>query len=272
MKDVFYFTFFTVVALVAGMIGSILRERFDGWFIPKQMTDVQAGEYEDKTGMPVLVSPINVQPDILINQPTISDVPAVLVKQVAKPNEDAVNLASGYQFSNLEYQMQDFMQAAEQATPVMPTLSDEKVQKLRVDLIAEELDELREAYAAGSLVDVADAVTDLAYVVIGTAVAHGLNLNALWLAVHENNMQKMLNGYRAENGKWIKPEGHLPPDLESILVAQWRAMPFRADAEAVTCDCGKTNRQHPVEEIKPSFFSSDTYELTVLCNGIRVKL
>lgn len=193
-------------------------------------------------------------------------------KQVDKPNKDAVNAASAYNFWQAEYQMQDFMQAASQETPTIPTLATEKIQQLRVDLIAEELDELRAAYEAGDLVEVADAVTDLAYVVIGTAVAHGLNLQALWLAVHENNMQKMLNGHRAENGKWIKPEGHLPPDLEAVLVAQWRAMPFRADAAAITCECGKDNRAHPVEEIQPSLFSSNKFELTVLCNGIRVKL
>lgn len=98
----------------------------------------------------------------------------------------------------------------------------EKERAVRYALMREELEEYREAAEAGDLVGVADALTDLMYVVLGTYLAHGLQDAAeeLFREVHRSNMSKLdLDGqpiYR-EDGKVLKSELFTPPDLKSIL-------------------------------------------------------
>jgi predicted HAD superfamily Cof-like phosphohydrolase len=93
---------------------------------------------------------------------------------------------------------------------------------LRVSLIQEELDEYREAAEAHDLVGVADALSDLMYVVLGTYVAHGLQdaAEALFAEVHASNMSKLdADGkalYRSD-GKVLKSNLWRPPDLKGIL-------------------------------------------------------
>jgi len=93
---------------------------------------------------------------------------------------------------------------------------------LRVSLIQEELDEYRAAAEAGDLVEIADALSDLMYVVLGTYVAHGSQdvAEALFAEVHRSNMSKLdASGaviYRAD-GKVLKSDRWTPPDLAPIL-------------------------------------------------------
>jgi len=140
-----------------------------------------------------------------------------------------------------EQQVRDFMEMAEQDVPLVPTMVDFKTRRLRYLLIKEELSELLEAFALQdvsfaneiradrvcdlecednqkpSLVKAADALADLAYVVIGGFVALGIDTQVIWDMVHESNMAKMEGGYKNEVGKWIKPEDWQPPDIESAL-------------------------------------------------------
>ncbi len=104
-----------------------------------------------------------------------------------------------------------------------PTVDlDDATIALRVSLIQEELDEYREAAEAHNLVAVADALTDLMYVVLGTYVTHGLQdlAEALFNEVHSSNMSKLdANGqvlYRSD-GKVLKSNLWRPPDLKVIL-------------------------------------------------------
>lgn len=100
-------------------------------------------------------------------------------------------------------------------------LSDETI-ALRVSLIQEELNEYRQAAEAHDLVEVADALSDLMYVVLGTYVSHGLQEVAepLFAEVHRSNMSKLdENGqviYR-QDGKVLKSDRWSPPDLKRIL-------------------------------------------------------
>ena len=93
---------------------------------------------------------------------------------------------------------------------------------VRARLMQEELDEYREAAAAGDLVGIADALSDLLYVVLGTYLAHGLQDVAedLFREVHSSNMSKLDSSgqplYR-EDGKVLKSELFRAPDLRSIL-------------------------------------------------------
>ena len=100
-------------------------------------------------------------------------------------------------------------------------LTDETI-ALRVSLIQEELDEYRAAAEARDLVAVADALSDLAYVVLGAYVTHGLQelAEALFAEVHRSNMSKLDEDgsviYR-EDGKVLKSKLFSQPDLQSIL-------------------------------------------------------
>ncbi len=102
---------------------------------------------------------------------------------------------------------------------------------LRLGLIAEEFCELCEATGsrAESLVggydpelrgvalpDVADAIADLIYVLIGTAHEFGIPLEAVWNEVHAANMRKVDGPVRAD-GKKLKPPGWVGPDIQGVL-------------------------------------------------------
>ncbi|NPA92762.1 MAG: hypothetical protein GXO56_03680 [Chloroflexi bacterium] len=108
---------------------------------------------------------------------------------------------------------------AEQPTAALP----EDVAAVRLALLEEELEEYREALAAGDLVEIADALTDLLYVLLGTFISHGLQDVAedLFAEVHRSNMTKLgPDGkviYR-EDGKVLKPPTFEPPDLRRVLV------------------------------------------------------
>jgi predicted HAD superfamily Cof-like phosphohydrolase len=94
--------------------------------------------------------------------------------------------------------------------------------KLRARLLQEELDEYRQAAASGDLEAIADALSDLLYVMLGTYLTHGLQEVAgeLFAAVHRSNMSKLdAEGkplYRSD-GKILKSERFSPPDLAAII-------------------------------------------------------
>ena len=94
------------------------------------------------------------------------------------------------------------------------------VAALRVDLIDEELNELREATGKQDLVGIADALTDLLYVVYGAGHAYGINLDDCFAEVHRSNMSKLDDEsqpiYR-EDGKVLKGPNYSPPDLGQII-------------------------------------------------------
>lgn len=100
-----------------------------------------------------------------------------------------------------------------------PCIPDEKEQKLRVKLIQEELDELKEAFEKNDVVEVADALADLMYVVLGSAVTCGVNIEPVFMEVHRSNMTKK-GGYKDEHGKWVKPKTYEPAKLLPILERQ----------------------------------------------------
>ena len=82
------------------------------------------------------------------------------------------------------------------------------VQMLRMDLLDEEVGELHEAVEKGDIVKIADAIADLTYVAVGTAVAYGIPFDAVFAEVHRSNMTKLGKDgkpvYR-EDGKVITP-------------------------------------------------------------------
>lgn len=100
-----------------------------------------------------------------------------------------------------------------------PTDLNEETKQLRVRLIQEEFDELKEAMATGNLAAVAKEMADLLYVTYGTAVSYGIDMEPVFREVHRSNLSK-IGGYKRGDGKWVKPPTYSPADIESILGVQ----------------------------------------------------
>jgi predicted HAD superfamily Cof-like phosphohydrolase len=100
-----------------------------------------------------------------------------------------------------------------------PTLSDEHTRTLRVRLIQEEFDELKEALDQGHLSSMAKELADLLYVVYGTAVSYGIDMEPVFREVHRSNMSKV-GGHKRADGKWVKPAHYSPASIDPILTAQ----------------------------------------------------
>ena len=116
----------------------------------------------------------------------------------------------------------DFMEAFGQKVELEPTWPDFNTRELRLDLIQEELDELAQAMEDRDMVQIADALTDLLYVVYGAGHAFGIDLDECFQEVHSSNMSKLgPNGkpIHREDGKVMKGPGFFEPDLENILGA-----------------------------------------------------
>lgn len=72
--------------------------------------------------------------------------------------------------------------------PNLPT--DESIRQLRVKLIAEEFDEYLEAEKNDDIVEIADALADMVYVICGCALTYGIPLDKVFSEVHRSNMTK----------------------------------------------------------------------------------
>ena len=88
------------------------------------------------------------------------------------------------------------------------------VQMLRISLLDEEVRELAEAVEAGDIVKIADAIGDIAYVAVGTAVTYGIPFDAVFAEVHRSNMTKINTPAEA---KLVKGPDYQPPDIARVL-------------------------------------------------------
>ena len=113
-----------------------------------------------------------------------------------------------------------FMQAFGQEIKTKPSFSTDKINKLRLDLIKEELDELTEAMNNKDLLEVADALTDILYVTYGAGHAFGIDLDKCFEEVQNSNMSKLdENGKPIYNeaGKVMKGPNYFKPDLSKFV-------------------------------------------------------
>jgi len=139
----------------------------------------------------------------------------------------------------------EFMKAYEQDVHTTARFPSEKIRELRHDLIYEELSELHEAMAKQydledsddsgiewpnklkfindsrkNLIEIADALTDLLYVVYGAGHAYGIDLDACFNEIQRSNMSKLGEDGKAikrEDGKIMKGPNYSPPNLHGIL-------------------------------------------------------
>jgi len=112
-----------------------------------------------------------------------------------------------------------FHRAFEQRVGDKPELPDPAERDLRVKLLREEFREYIDAETDHDIVEIADALADIIYIVCGTAVSYGIPLDDIFEEVHASNMAKLVDGkvIRRADGKIQKPEGWEPPDIERIL-------------------------------------------------------
>ena len=113
-----------------------------------------------------------------------------------------------------------FMKTFGQEVKSEPSLSSEKINKLRIDLIKEELEELTEAMNKKDLLEVADALTDILYVTYGAGHAFGIDLDKCFEEVQNSNMSKLgENGQPIYNnaGKVMKGPNYFKPDLSKFV-------------------------------------------------------
>ena len=94
-----------------------------------------------------------------------------------------------------------------------PTLVSEEYVLARANFLSEELDEFVEAATAGDIVGAADALTDMVYVAMGTALTMGIPLDKVWDVVHAANMKKVKGTTkRGIANDAVKPEGWVGPE------------------------------------------------------------
>jgi len=123
--------------------------------------------------------------------------------------------------SNFE-KVGDFMEAFGQSVEMEPTWPDFNTRDLRLELISEEFSELCQAMEDRDMVQIADALTDILYVVYGAGHTFGIDLDECFEEVHRSNMSKLGDSGRPiyrEDGKVLKGPGFFEPDLEGILGA-----------------------------------------------------
>ena len=110
-----------------------------------------------------------------------------------------------------------------------PDISDEKTNRLRVNLLAEEVEELQEALAAGDMVEVLDALTDIQYVLDGAYLSFGLQdvKMAAFEEVQRSNMSKLGEDgkpiVREEDGKILKGPNYFKPDIAQFIKKEDKA-------------------------------------------------
>ena len=113
-----------------------------------------------------------------------------------------------------------FMKTFGQEVKDNPSFSTDKINKLRIDLIKEELDELSEALKNKDLLEVADALTDILYVTYGAGHAFGIDLDKCFDEVQNSNMSKLGKDGKPiynESGKVMKGPNYFKPDLSKFV-------------------------------------------------------
>tara|TARA_B100000902_G_C26903620_1_gene713336 strand:+ start:40 stop:411 length:372 start_codon:yes stop_codon:yes gene_type:complete len=113
-----------------------------------------------------------------------------------------------------------FMKTFGQEVKDKPSFSTDKINKLRIDLIEEEIQELKESMKNKDLLEVADALTDILYVTYGAGHAFGIDLDKCFNEVQNSNMSKLDNNGKPiynDSGKVMKGPNYFKPDLSKFI-------------------------------------------------------
>ncbi len=113
-----------------------------------------------------------------------------------------------------------FMEVFGQEVKTKAEFPSEKIIKLRLNLIQEELDEFDQALKNQDLKEVADALTDILYVTYGAGHAFGIDLDKCFEEVQRSNMSKLGEDGKPiynEKGKVMKGPKYFQPDLSKFI-------------------------------------------------------
>ena len=113
-----------------------------------------------------------------------------------------------------------FMKTFGQEVKNKPGLSSDKINNLRISLINEELEELKQAMKNKDLKEAVDALTDILYVTYGAGHAFGVNLDKCFDEVQKSNMSKLGKDGKPiynEFGKVMKGPNYFEPNLNKFI-------------------------------------------------------
>ena len=113
-----------------------------------------------------------------------------------------------------------FMKTFNQDVKNSSSLSTDKINTLRISLINEELEELKQAILEKNLSEVAEALTDILYVTYGAGHAFGINLDNCFEEVQKSNMSKLGKDGKPifnDSGKVMKGPDYFKPDLSKFI-------------------------------------------------------
>lgn len=152
-----------------------------------------------------------------------------------------------------------------------PKIPDIDTQRLRWSLIDEEIRELHSAIVDDDLPKIADGIVDSIVVLIGTALAYGIDLRPLWDEVQRANMAKV-GGPKRADGKCLKPPGWQPPNIEGLLVSQLPLRSTMSEQQKAVTRCATSPAVQAGEDVKkeaqeqrvancPAYFAKKIIEL-----------
>lgn len=121
----------------------------------------------------------------------------------------------------LQKNVREFQKAVGQELRSTPGFPSEADVELSLNLIVEEVKELKDAVNEGNLVEVADALADILVTTLGCGNFYGIDLEAVFDEVHKSNMTKVIDGWAdAETGKWQKGPSYVKADVKTVLGVQ----------------------------------------------------
>ena len=114
--------------------------------------------------------------------------------------------------------VENFMTAGEQPVKKELSLKGDQ-QTLYMNLITEEYKETLEAFENNDLIEVADGLADMVWVIMGMCSSCGIDFNKVWEEVRASNMSKFVDGKAIKNeaGKIMKPETYFKPNIKKVL-------------------------------------------------------
>ena len=111
-----------------------------------------------------------------------------------------------------------FMKSGEQGVRSDLSLEGDQA-SLYMDLITEEYQETLYAFENSDLLEVADGLADMVWVIMGMCNSCGIDFDSVWQEVKASNMSKFPNGkaIKNEHGKIMKPDSYFKPNIEKVL-------------------------------------------------------
>ena len=119
---------------------------------------------------------------------------------------------------NYQKDVSEFMILGEQKVSPVLNLKNDQTQ-LYMNLIEEEFNETLNAFIEDDLVEVADGLADMVWVIMGMCNSAGIDFDKVWKEVKSSNMSKFVEGKFIKNdaGKIMKPETYFKPDIKKAL-------------------------------------------------------